>query len=460
MNFKESQTVEFKQSWKDDYLQYVSGFANAKGGTLYIGIDDGGNVCGVKNAKKLLVDIPNKVRDTMGMYVNVNLLVDNNLEYLQIDVPPCSMPITYKGKYYYRTGSTLQELGGISLHDFLLQKMNLSWDALPVPTATFDDLDRSAIDFFLRCAVDAKRLSKEVLHDSTPQVIKNLRLVNEQGQLTMAALLLFGKDILRWCINAQFRIGRFGIDAADLITQDSIACPLILMPNRIIEVLRSKYLTTPIHYEGLLRKEPLEIPEDGLREILCNAIVHRNYAGVDTQMKVYNDHITLWNDGSLPSNFTIETLMGEHESRPRNKLIAKVFHLAGFIETWGRGYVKISRSFTQEKLQIPVFAEVRGGFSATIKRERFMTQEFQSGKSDEVSGQDGFQNGQKSSQKSSQKILSMIKETPEISTQEIADILNISRRAVTKQIAKLKEQGAIRRVGADKGGHWEIVDLK
>ena len=69
MNLKESQTVEFKQSWKDDYLQYVSGFANAKGGTLYIGIDDDGNVCGVKNAKKLLVDIPNKVRDTMGMYV-------------------------------------------------------------------------------------------------------------------------------------------------------------------------------------------------------------------------------------------------------------------------------------------------------------------------------------------------------------------------------------------------------
>lgn len=68
-------------------------------------------------------------------------------------------------------------------------------------------------------------------------------------------------------------------DVSDLITQDSIACPLILMPDRIIEVLRSKYLITPIHYEGLLRKEPLELPEEGLREILCNAIVHRSYIG-------------------------------------------------------------------------------------------------------------------------------------------------------------------------------------
>ena len=328
MIIKESQIVEFKQNWRDEYLQYISGFANAQGGTIFIGVDDNGKIIGVNNARKLMEDIPNKVRDTMGMLVNVNLINYNGLEYIQIVVPSCSMPVTYRGKYYFRSGSTLQELGGVALHDFLLQKMNLSWDSTPVPTATLDDIDRSAIDYFLRCATDARRLNADVLHDSTEQVIKNLRLINEQGQLTIAAMLLFGKDVLRWCTNAQFRIGRFGTDVSDLITQDSIACPLVLMPDRIIEVLRSKYLITPIHYEGLLRKEPLEIPEEGLREILCNAIVHRNYMGVDTQMKVFNDHITLWNDGTLPTNFTIETLMGEHESHPRNKLIAKVFHLA------------------------------------------------------------------------------------------------------------------------------------
>ena len=461
MKIKENQIIEFKQNWRDEYLQYVSGFANAQGGTIFIGVDDNGIVTGINNARKLLEDIPNKVRDTMGLLVNVNLMSENGLEYLRIEIPTCSMPVTYRGKYYFRSGSTLQELGGVALNDFLLQKMNLSWDSTPVPTATLDDLDRSAIDYFLRCATDSRRLNIDALHDSTEQVIKNLGLVNDQGRLTMAAMLLFGKDILRWCISAQFRIGRFGTDVSDLITQDNIACPLVFMPDRIIEVLRSKYLITPIHYEGLLRKEPLELPEDGLREILCNAIVHRNYMGGDTQMKVFNDHITLWNDGTLPTNFTIETLMEAHESHPRNRLIAKVFYLAGFIETWGRGYEKIVNSFTKENLQVPVFSEARGGISATILRERFMEQEIRNNSTKKLVGENVIENQdttQKTSQKTSQKIVELIQNNNEISTQEMANIIGIDRRNIARQIKNLQAKGIIRRVGPDKGGHWEVID--
>ena len=468
----ESQTTEYKQQWDDKYLAYISGFANAQGGTIYVGVDDNGIVKGLSNAKKLMEDIPNKVHDTMGMLVSVNLLQNNGLEYIQIVVPACSMPITYRGKYYFRSGSTLQELGGVALHDFLLQKMNLSWDAMPLPAATFGDLDRSAIDYFLHCAVDAKRLSSAALHDTTPQVIKNLRLMNDQGQLTMAALLLFGKDILKWCGNAQFRIGRFGVDVADLITQDSIACPLILMPDRIIEVLRSKYLITPIHYEGLLRKEPLELPEEGLREILCNAIVHRNYMGVDTQMKVFNDHITLWNDGGLPTNFTIETLMNEHESRPRNKLIAKVFHLAGFIETWGRGYEKITKAFVSEGLQVPVFAEVRGGISATIKRERFMEQE---GKKEHLDNEnctkdctinctkDFIKENESELTERQKDILLVLAEDNILSAPKIALKIAlkkpVSERTIKYELSILQKKGIIRHVGGRKLGYWKLLFL-
>lgn len=466
----ESQTTEYKEQWHDEYLKWVCGFANAQGGNIYIGVDDNGVVKSLSNARKLMEDIPNKVHDTMGMLVNVNLLREGDLEYIQIVVSASSMPITYKGKYYFRSGSTLQELGGVALHDFLLQKMNLSWDAMPLPTATFDDLDRSAIDYFLRCAVDAKRLSSDALHNSTSQVIKNLHLMNDQGQLTMAALLLFGKDILQWCSNAQFRIGRFGADVADLITQDSIACPLIFMPDRIIEVLRSKYLITPIHYEGLLRKEPLEIPEDGLREILCNAIVHRNYMGVDTQMKVFNDHITLWNDGVLPLNFTIETLMSEHESHPRNKLIAKVFHLAGFIETWGRGYEKITKAFEREGLQVPVFSELRGGVSATIKRERFLEQDGQKGnenctKDFTINCTKEFIRANKDELTERQcDILVAIAEDNSISSPKIALKISlkksVSERTIKSDLSILQKKGFIRHEGGRKLGHWELLFIK
>ena len=79
--------------------------------------------------------------------------------------------------------------------------------------------------------------------------------------------------------------------------------------------------------------------------------------------------ITLWNGGMLPPNYSIEKLMQPHESHPRNRLMANLFYLVGFIEAWGRGYEKIRDAFKSEHLEMPVFEEVRGGFMATIKRE-------------------------------------------------------------------------------------------
>ena len=73
--------------------------------------------------------------------------------------------------------------------------------------------------------------------------------------------------------------------------------------DEVLRVLRSKYLIAPIRYEGMVRKEPLEIPESSLREAIYNAIVHKDYTGVAIQMKVWNDRIELWNDGNLPDKY-------------------------------------------------------------------------------------------------------------------------------------------------------------
>ena len=70
----ENQNIEWKSKWRDDYLEWICGFANAQGGTIYIGIDDNGHVTGLTNTKRLLEDIPNKVRNAMGIVVDVDLL--------------------------------------------------------------------------------------------------------------------------------------------------------------------------------------------------------------------------------------------------------------------------------------------------------------------------------------------------------------------------------------------------
>jgi ATP-dependent DNA helicase RecG len=125
---KENQNIEWKESWRDEYLKWICGFANAQGGQIYIGKNDKGEVVGISDAPKLLEDIPNKVRDILGIIVNVNLLIHNEKAFIEIEVEAYPYPISYKGQYHYRSGSTKQELKGAALDKFLLQKLGKRWD--------------------------------------------------------------------------------------------------------------------------------------------------------------------------------------------------------------------------------------------------------------------------------------------------------------------------------------------
>lgn len=111
----ESQNIEYKESWRDEYLKWVCGFANAQGGTIYIGIDDTGNVVGMKNIKKLLEDIPNKIRQGLGIVADVNKLTKDVKVYLEIKVKPSTFPISYRGEFHYRSGAIKQQLTGSSI---------------------------------------------------------------------------------------------------------------------------------------------------------------------------------------------------------------------------------------------------------------------------------------------------------------------------------------------------------
>lgn len=472
---KEDQHIEFKQSWRDEYLQYICGFANAQGGTLYIGIDDKGEVCGIKNAHTLLENLPNQINQTMGLLAQVDLHVDEEKEYISIHVEPSDQAISYRGKFYYRSGSTLQEMNGVALTDFLFRKNNTTWDQSIVEEATLNELDAESVDYFVRKAVDAQRLDASVRELSHIQLLRKLKLVNHDDQLTMAALLLFGKDIEKWNLMASFRIGRFQQSQANLLFQDNIFCPLIHMPERVLWTLRSRYLVAPIHYEGLQRIEPLEIPEDALREMVCNAIVHKNYLGPHIQMRVWDEKIELWNFGELPYNYTIEKLLQTHESYPRNPLIAQIFYLAGLIEQWGRGYEKIHDAFVREHLMQPTFEQARGGILVTIPREKFIA--IQTGKSigtETATAQDN-QTSQKSVQKSVQKstekqqaIYDLIKNKGSLeplneplnellNTERIALLLDIPYSTAKRIVKDLEKKGLIVRVGSKKNGHWEIL---
>ena len=158
----EQQNTEYKSIWKDEYLRWICGFANAQGGTLIIGKDDNGNIVGVKDSKKLMEDLPNKITTILGIVAEVNLQQTEQGEFIEIVVSPQPNPVNYKGEYHYRSGSTKQELKGAALDRFLLQKYGRKWDGVPVPNVTLADLKQETFDFFRKKSTKSKRLDEEV----------------------------------------------------------------------------------------------------------------------------------------------------------------------------------------------------------------------------------------------------------------------------------------------------------
>ncbi|MBR6444870.1 MAG: putative DNA binding domain-containing protein [Prevotella sp.] len=456
---RECQNVEYKSNWRDEYLKWICGFANAQGAVLYFGVSDDHEVVGLDNVDRLMEDIPNKIVTTMGIVADVNLNEQDGLEYIEVVVEPSNIPINYKGKYYYRSGSTMQELRGPALQQFVLKKMGRSWDDVPNDYATIDDLDKSAISYFLRKGYENGRISDEERNAPIEVTLQNLDLINEEGKLKNAALLLFAKKPQKYFTCVQFKIGRFSGSEANLITQDVIEGNIIQMADRVVEILKSKYLTMPVTFEGMNRIEKLEVPEDALREILYNSICHKDYTGVHIQMRVWDDYCEVWNEGELPVGFTPETLLEQHASRPRNRNIANAFFKAGFIDAWGRGYKKIREGFEGAGLPMPKTESAYGGVRVTFQRNnvaQIQPKELSMGLPEGLSVRQKniiarlIETGQKN-------VIENVLENVLETSATLSAQFNVNERTIRRDLKTLQTKGVIRRVGPDKGGHWVVI---
>jgi ATP-dependent DNA helicase RecG len=261
----ETHNTEFKTIWKDEYLKQVCGFANANGGTLYIGIDDKGEIVGIKNIAKHLEDIPNKTLQYLGIITELNVKASNSLKYLELVTIPSQVPISFKGKYYIRSGTTTQELAGHELRSYILLKDNITWDELTIPKAKIEEIDKHLIHRFTSEAVSQNRLYEDAAKNNVFITLKNLNLVNDKNELSRASILLFSKWPQKHIKTAVVKIGRFGTSDSDLMSQDTIEGNILDMPAKIMEILRIKYLNSHISYKGLKRIEKLEYPEKALR---------------------------------------------------------------------------------------------------------------------------------------------------------------------------------------------------
>ncbi len=355
----ETQNVEWKRSWRDKHLKWICGFANAQGGILEIGRDDSGKVVGVKGVLRLLEEIPGKVQSLLGIVVDVNLKSEAGREYLEIAVEPHPNPISYKGEFHYRSGSTKQVLRGAALSRFLLARYGRTWDDMPLPGVGLKDLDTRVVDAFRRRTVRSGRLPAEVLGEPIEILVGNLSL-REGEHLKRAAALLFHPSPGRLVPDAYVKIGYFR--GSELLFQDEIGGDLFAQVDRAMDLLYTKYTRGLVSYDDVYRVETFPVPREAMREAVINAVIHRDYASPTTiQIRVRDDRIAIWNAAHLNPEWTAELLADEMSSRPHNPRIAYAFFRAGMIEAWGRGIRRIMDICREAGNPVPTWRLDTGG---------------------------------------------------------------------------------------------------
>jgi ATP-dependent DNA helicase RecG len=276
--------------------------------------------------------------------------------------------------------------------------------------------------------------------DDPLTVLQKYELIRE-GKIARAAFFLFmaGESSL-----SAIELGRFQTET--LIKDGSrLRTDLFAEVNGVIEFIKKHINRAYIITGNPQRKERWDYPLDAVREIVLNAIIHRDYASSsDTIIKVFDERIEFYNPGRLPVGLTIEKLLsGNYRSTLRNRKIADMFKEVGLVEKYGSGIGRIIQGFKNYGLPEPKFQEISDGFMVTVyaaSAERTTHAE--------------------TTQKTTQKILELIKGNPSISRAELAAQIGITPDGIKYHLDNMRKQGTIKRIGPDKGGYWEIVKGK
>ena len=200
-------------------------------------------------------------------------------------------------------------------------------------------------------------------------MMDNLHLIDDDGYLIRAAMLAFYKDPEKWVTGSYIKIGYFGKSDSDLVYQDEVHGPLIEQVDKTVDLVYTKYMKALIDYEGIQRVEQFMFHKDAFREILLNAVVHKDYSSCNPiQISVYEDKIYIWNDGEMPPNLdSTDKLFMKHSSKPYNPKLANIFFKSGMIEAWGRGFEKIKEACELYEGPLPEYEINEAGIMVLCK---------------------------------------------------------------------------------------------
>lgn len=375
----ESETLELKRSTGqlNPAGQTLCAMLNAEGGTVIIGVTDSGEVVGQDVSEKTRREIAamlNRFEPPAPVDVELVDLPDRGKTVIVLEARPQgdALPFTFDGRAYQRVQTTTSVMPQERYEALLLDRAHARrrWENQPAVDVTLDDLDHEEILRTRDAAIRQRRISAGTSTD-VGDVLDRLGL-RRDGVITQAAQVLYGTRFLPDYPQGMLKMGRF---RGTKITGD-------ILDNRqehihafaiVCEAMAWLDRTLPLaaHFPPgqIFREDRLPVPPEALREVLLNAVMHRDYAQPSSYVAVavFDDRIEVRSMGTLPRGVTAESLSGTHKSVLRNPLIAEAFHRTGAVEVWGRGTNRVIEECQRYGVEPPTF-EVDTGFMVVTFR--------------------------------------------------------------------------------------------
>ena len=427
---RESEKVEFKSSFGKGVIETLCAFANHKGGTVILGAEDSGRIAGVNTGAETIQGWINQIKQKTDPVIipTIEVIETEERKLVLFPVKPVA--------------NSNHRLSLTEIANLHLSSLQLSWDSYEHPHSTIDNLDANKIQDF----IDRVKQGGRLKIDQTPlTVLKKLGFL--QGNTpSHAAMLLFGEQDPQYSIH----IGRFK-SASTIIDDRMIRGTLFQVVKEAMRFILSHLKVAFEISDTIERKEIYEYPLPAIRELLLNAVVHRDYTSpVDTQIKIFDQSITFFNPGKLFGDITIQDLDSDtYQSRPRNRLIAEAFYLRRDIEKYGSGFIRIRKELLSYHTMLFSYKESGDGFLTSLSyREQIFSTET---KNNEGTSE-GISEGIKL-------LLQHIKKTPGQRTPQLAAVLNIPAKTIERWIRKLREEQLVEFRGSKKAGGYYFTKL-
>jgi ATP-dependent DNA helicase RecG len=448
----EGLTIEFKEKYTSKIVQDIVAFANSKGGKIILGVTDEGKINGEKLTGQLKAEIFSLGRNCDP---EIEVSVKQIEGLVVVDVAEGDdKPYSCSGTYYKRFDAVTQKLNRNETKAIFDSNSSSQFDEKPNTKAKLSDLSLTKVRAFYKTA----GIKYKVTQENLPNILKSLNLM-ESNRISNVGVLFFAEKMDHFFLHSQIMMLAFkDYVGATIFDRKEIRGDLITQFNEA-EFFMTRHLSLQAIIESTRRRNVYEIPEEAWREAIANAIIHRDYkmGGTSIQVRIFPDRVEVISPGRLPKGVTAKNI-GEMSSR-RNEVIADMFSRMDVVEKAGTGIIRIREAMKREGLPPPVFEDMGEFFKIILYRPKGVSPDIDIKKStqkkylEKVPSKSTLKLG-----KTAQKVLDLIAGNSQITTSDLAANLEITADAVKKHLSNLKKKDLIRRIGPDKGGHWEVIE--